>query len=560
MIIPAKGFWIEGTNKYTDLPKSISTTPDETLPDYDACELEHYDHKATWFRTYFAGQDYLTLCGSSVDNPVLITILEEMPNASLKELDSEEDDSPSDQDTQYRVIVRKTTPPDSRTLVSSAHLKVGSSAASTASASSVYNDLTSIWPSIVSLVDASIDTSVLQVVHSKTLQSSGVEQNIIRLDELGVHNRYKFGVLVVKDGQTKEEDWFANSETPDGLERFLNIVSKRVELQGYEGWSAGLDTRSGDSGTHTYISMRDDATLAFHVSTLIPSRPVDKQHIQRKRHIGNDIVCVIFVDGRQPFNPAAIKSQFLHVFIIVHEELVDDRPVWRVEVVANENVGKFGPALPPNGLFYNSDQLASFIHVKLINAENAALKSPKFAAPNARAREGILLNHIQRIIGLVPAAKKRHTKSPSTLSDPSVNSQRAYDSVVGLEFNLPDKTAKVRPNALPGMSRRRSTHEAGGLRVKPWISRGKKGKGYGRDQGTHRRSRSELDLPVAVEQSVHDVTLLDASEQGDRDGIRSRAQTLFASLQQWGGRWNASPYRPHADEQELDGRSPSENV
>lgn len=123
----------------------------------------------------------------------------------------------------------------------------------------------------------------------------------------------------------------------------------------------------------------------------------------------------------------------------------------------------------------------------MINAENAALKSPKFAAPNARAREGILLNHIQRIIGLVekPPSKKRHAKSPSTLSDPSTNSPHAYDTVVGLEFNLPDKSAagRVRPSALPGMSRRRSTHEAGGLRVKPWISRGKKGKSYGRDQG-----------------------------------------------------------------------------
>jgi hypothetical protein len=108
MILPAKGFWIEGTNKYTDVPTPLSATPDETLPDYDACELEHYDHKATWFRTYFAIQDYLTICGSSVDNSVLITIIEETPNASLKEVDLE-DESHSDQDTQYRVIVRKTT-------------------------------------------------------------------------------------------------------------------------------------------------------------------------------------------------------------------------------------------------------------------------------------------------------------------------------------------------------------------------------------------------------------------------------------------------------------------
>lgn len=158
-------------------------------------------------------------------------------------------------------------------------------------------------------------------------------------------------MLSVRDGQTKEEEWFANSETPESLDRFLNIVGNRVELQGYEGWSAGLDTRSGDSGTHTYISTWKDSVLAFHVSTLIPSRPVDKQHIQRKRHIGNgkcqtvvfalslaighltfclkDIVCIVFVDGRQPFNPAAIKSQFLHVFIVVHEERIDDQFLWR---------------------------------------------------------------------------------------------------------------------------------------------------------------------------------------------------------------------------------------
>jgi hypothetical protein len=44
-------------------------------------------------------------------------------------------------------------------------------------------------------------------------------------------------------------------------------------------------------------------------------------------------------------------------------------------------------------------------------------------------------------------------------------------------------------------------------------------------------------------------------------GIRGRAQYLFASLQQWGGRWNPSPYRSNMElQQALDGRSPSDNV
>lgn len=35
-----------------------------------------------------------------------------------------------------------------------------------------------------------------------------------------------------------------------------------------------------------------------------------------------------------------------------------------VEVVANEHVNKFGPPLPPNGVFHDREQLRSFMHVK----------------------------------------------------------------------------------------------------------------------------------------------------------------------------------------------------
>lgn len=38
----------------------------------------------------------------------------------------------------------------------------------------------------------------------------------------------------------------------------------------------------------------------------------------RKRHIGNDIVTIIFQEpGAQPFTPQNIRSQFQHVFVIV---------------------------------------------------------------------------------------------------------------------------------------------------------------------------------------------------------------------------------------------------
>ena len=43
--------------------------------------------------------------------------------------------------------------------------------------------------------------------------------------------------------------------------------------------------------------------------------------MQRKRHIGNDLVCVVFVDGGETvFDPMAIRSHFLHSYIVVQCE------------------------------------------------------------------------------------------------------------------------------------------------------------------------------------------------------------------------------------------------
>lgn len=39
--------------------------------------------------------------------------------------------------------------------------------------------------------------------------------------------------------------------------------------------------------------------------------------LQRKRHIGNDIVAIIFQDESTPFVPDMIASNFLHAYVVV---------------------------------------------------------------------------------------------------------------------------------------------------------------------------------------------------------------------------------------------------
>jgi len=58
----------------------------------------------------------------------------------------------------------------------------------------------------------------------------------------------------------------------------------------------------------------------FHVSTMLPYKPKDPQQIERKRFIGNDIVVIIFCDGKTLFDPSKMNSEYNQCYIIVRAE------------------------------------------------------------------------------------------------------------------------------------------------------------------------------------------------------------------------------------------------
>lgn len=64
--------------------------------------------------------------------------------------------------------------------------------------------------------------------------------------------------------------------------------------------------------------------------------------LQRKRHVGNDIVCVVFLESNTTdFSPACIKSHFLHTFILVQVSPKSRRKPTRYEVIVlNYNFDK----------------------------------------------------------------------------------------------------------------------------------------------------------------------------------------------------------------------------
>ncbi|XP_055144930.1 signal-induced proliferation-associated 1-like protein 1 isoform X5 [Symphalangus syndactylus] len=145
-----------------------------------------------------------------------------------------------------------------------------------------------------------------------------VTEQLMKLDEQGLNYQQKVGIMYCKAGQSTEEEMYNNESAGPAFEEFLQLLGERVRLKGFEKYRAQLDTKTDSTGTHSLYTTYKDYEIMFHVSTMLPYTPNNKQQLLRKRHIGNDIVTIVFQEpGAQPFSPKNIRSHFQHVFVIV---------------------------------------------------------------------------------------------------------------------------------------------------------------------------------------------------------------------------------------------------
>jgi hypothetical protein len=120
---------------------------------------------------------------------------------------------------------------------------------------------------------------------------------------------------------------------------FMDFLGEKVKLKGYKGFRGGLDVNENTTGTHSYAGAYNNFDIMYHVSTCLPFSEVNPQQVERKRHIGNDVVVIVFQDGPTGsklsfdvtivlhvlilirhtggFRPTTIQSKFNHVYIVV---------------------------------------------------------------------------------------------------------------------------------------------------------------------------------------------------------------------------------------------------
>nr|XP_046221681.1 rap1 GTPase-activating protein 1-like isoform X12 [Oncorhynchus gorbuscha] len=296
---------------------------------------------------------------------------------------------------------------------------------------------------------------------------------VVTFDEHVISNNFKFGVIYQKFGQTSEVELFGNSAESPAFVEFLEFLGEKVELHDFKGFRGGLDVTHGQTGSESVYHNYRNKEIMFHVSTKLPYTEGDTQQLQRKRHIGNDIVAIVFQEESTPFVPDMIASNFLHAYVVVQvENACTDNVLYKVSVTARDDVPFFGPPLPDPAVFRKGPEFQEFLFTKLINAEYACCKAEKFAKLEERTRSALLETlyeelHInsQAMMGLGGDEDKLENgsggggffesfksliipgKSPTRKKSGPFSSRRS--SAIGIE-NIQEVHEKISRECLPG--------------------------------------------------------------------------------------------------------------
>jgi len=189
----------------------------------------------------------------------------------------------------------------------------------------------------------------------------------LELTKINNQKHFKWGVLYWKEGNVTEEDMLCNTTTSKEFEDFLSLLGERVLLRGWKQYNGGLDTKYDGTGSHSIFSRFEDNEIMFHVSTLLPFTPRSTQQVERKRHIGNDVVVIVFKESNSPYVISTVASQFTHIVIVVSvdkELSTDDNTVYRCALCVQNGVPFFGEPFPSNGRFFDKLLFRDFLFRK----------------------------------------------------------------------------------------------------------------------------------------------------------------------------------------------------
>ncbi|KAI0255431.1 hypothetical protein BJV78DRAFT_1326174 [Lactifluus subvellereus] len=151
---------------------------------------------------------------------------------------------------------------------------------------------------------------------SKVVDTSGLPAFFRTLDRMPVIDTHKVGIMYVAPGQTHEREILGNNHGSPAYTRFLEGIGRLINLRGQvDVYAGGLDP--DEDGEYAYAWWDDIGQILYHTATLMPNHEHDPHFNNKKRHIGNDFVRIIWNDSGVPYRFDTLATQFQFVNVVI---------------------------------------------------------------------------------------------------------------------------------------------------------------------------------------------------------------------------------------------------
>lgn len=161
---------------------------------------------------------------------------------------------------------------------------------------------------------------------------------IALLDLIPPFETHKIGVLYVGSGQCNNEtEILKNRFGSFRYAEFLQKLGTLVSIRDAKEHNLYIDLDMAD-GQFTYIWQDDIVQVVYHVATLMPNKEQDPNCTEKKKHIGNDFVSIVYNESGEEYNLNTIKCQYNYASVIVEPLEMNS---CRVYVRAKEDIKEY---------------------------------------------------------------------------------------------------------------------------------------------------------------------------------------------------------------------------
>jgi len=232
-----------------------------------------------------------------------------------------------------------------------------------------------------------------QDVSFQLAKDPSLDDDICHFERQLFQTKYKFGLLLRLNDDNDEDSLFSTNAVNAEFEEFVTVLGEKKKLKGWKEYNGGLDTKDDLDCKESVYAKWNSFEIMWHICPYMTLSVTNKQQVERKRHIGNDICIIIFDCGHTPIDPSILTSRFIHVVIVVRkrQDLSSGEKVfYELAVSSKDGTGEHHPVLPKSRILEKSSQLRDFLYTKLINAERASYLTVAFAKAISKTRQGLL--------------------------------------------------------------------------------------------------------------------------------------------------------------------------